>query len=357
MVSRREFLKLGMLALASQALGGEARSSFPLPQDEYDYPSATVGRITRYPSESVYREPVDDPRLIVRQVFFDEIVNLYYEVTPPTGPAWNPRWYRVWDGYIHSARVQLVKFRFNPVLSRIGEAGQLCEVTVPFTQTYIYRFRSGWQPYYRLYYQSTHWAIAIDEGPNGEAWYRLQDELTNEEYFAPAHHLYPFPDDELSPLSPDVPWEKKRIEIHLAEQMLLAFENERIVLQTRISSGIGGLSSGTDSIPTATPRGRFNIESKMPSKHMGIDVLTADAEAYNLPGVPWTCFFKTPPGYALHGAYWHNNYGVQMSHGCVNMRPEEAKWLFRWCEPKFEVPLQDRRAWEKRGYGTPVHII
>ena len=61
-------------------------------------------------------------------------------------------------------------------------------------------------------------------------------------------------------------------------------------------------------------------------------------------------------GVAFHGAYWHNNFGVRMSHGCVNMRPEEAKWLFRWCDPKFDVPVKDRSGWEKRGYGTMVYV-
>ena len=49
---------------------------------------------------------------------------------------------------------------------------------------------------------------------------------------------------------------------------------------------------------------------------------------YNLPNVPWTMYFYG--GYAIHGAYWHNNFGQRMSHGCVNMKPNEAKWLFNW---------------------------
>jgi len=49
---------------------------------------------------------------------------------------------------------------------------------------------------------------------------------------------------------------------------------------------------------------------------------------YDLANVPWTMFFYA--GYAIHGTYWHNNFGHPMSHGCVNMTTTEAKWLYEW---------------------------
>jgi lipoprotein-anchoring transpeptidase ErfK/SrfK len=78
---------------------------------------------------------------------------------------------------------------------------------------------------------------------------------------------------------------------------------------------------------------------------------------YSLPGVPWTSFFVPETGVAFHGTFWHNNFGVQMSHGCVNMRNADAKWLFRWSDPVWEVPVEDRSAWDRRGYGTRVTVI
>jgi lipoprotein-anchoring transpeptidase ErfK/SrfK len=87
---------------------------------------------------------------------------------------------------------------------------------------------------------------------------------------------------------------------------------------------------------------------------MGNGVLTGAPDVYTLPGVPWTVFFHNS-GVAFHGAYWHNNFGVPMSHGCVNMRPADAKWLFRWTTPLWSN--EDERYWEKRGYGTAVHVI
>ena len=81
-----------------------------------------------------------------------------------------------------------------------------------------------------------------------------------------------------------------------------------------------------------------------------------DGDSFSLPGVPWTCFFASPGGYAFHGTYWHNNFGLQMSHGCVNMRNEDAKWLFRWTTPVFDPVIESESDWERTGRGTRVEI-
>jgi len=155
--------------------------------------------------------------------------------------------------------------------------------------------------------------------------------------------------EELAPISPDVPWEAKRIEVNLLDQKLTAYEGDEVVLHTLVSTGIPNMNL-PGQIPTATPKGRFNIEVKMPSKHMGDGDLTDDIFAYELPGVPWNCFFHET-GVATHGTYWHQNYGRKMSHGCVNMTPEEAKWLFRWTFPQSLEEI-----WEQRGFGTTVWV-
>jgi lipoprotein-anchoring transpeptidase ErfK/SrfK len=78
---------------------------------------------------------------------------------------------------------------------------------------------------------------------------------------------------------------------------------------------------------------------------------------FTLPGVPWTSFFISPGGYALHGTYWHNNFGLQMSHGCINMRNEDALWIFRWTTPVFDpLNVESTRDWEKTGSGTTVIV-
>jgi lipoprotein-anchoring transpeptidase ErfK/SrfK len=341
-ISRRGFLKL-----AGLSLGGLAFDSFPPGREDQN--RGLVGRVT-IASASVYREPLGDAQ-IVAQRFRDELVPLYYELTPPEGPAYNPLWYRVWGGYMHSAYLQRTDIRYNSALRSLPEAGQLVEVTVPYTQSWQFSRFDGWRTVNRLYYQSTHWATAIEAGPDGRAWYQLTSELWDVDYFVPASHLRPIPDDELTPLSPDVPPEDKRIEIRLGNQTLTAFEGDRMVLRTTISSGIPSRTPGPNGIPTATPTGQFNIYSKLPSKHMGQGRLTDDLDDYVLLGVPWTSFFYQT-GVALHGTYWHNNFGLQMSHGCINMRNEEAKWLFRWT-----TPVNPADSWEKRGRGTRVDVL
>jgi hypothetical protein len=348
--SRRDFLKLGGLTIS-----GMAFNAFPYPQDEYGFLSGEFGRVTHSQSISVYRRPNDQSE-ILRQLFRDELVNIYQEVTPVTGPEWNPLWYRVWGGYIHSAYVQRVRIRHNKPLDKLPESGrQLCEVTVPYTQIYYHTQANGWERKNRLYYETTHWAVGIEEGPDGQAWYRVFDEGMRLEYHVPAAHLRPIPDEELLPISPDVPSHKKRIEVSIAQQSLTAYEEDELVFERRISSG--RLHRYNPPQGTNTPKGSSNVYSKMPSKHMGGLLLTGAPDVYTLPGVPWTIFFGDMGiGVAFHGAYWHNNYGVPMSAGCVNMRPEDAKWLFRWTTPLWPPSEGDRRFWERTGLGTSVLV-
>ena len=90
---------------------------------------------------------------------------------------------------------------------------------------------------------------------------------------------------------------------------------------------------------------------------MGQTRLADDIDDPSLPGVPWTSFFASG-GYAFHGAYWHQNYGAQMSRGCVNMRPEDARWLFRWTNPVWDpLGVVDQSNWEVRDQGTRVEVI
>jgi lipoprotein-anchoring transpeptidase ErfK/SrfK len=147
-----------------------------------------------------------------------------------------------------------------------------------------------------------------------------------------------------------VPPEKKRIEVSLATQELFCYEFDELVLRTVISSGIPTRHPSTNGIPTVTPEGRFFVEVKMPSRHMGDGELTSDIFAYELPGVPWVSFF-TSTGVALHGVYWHNDFGRRKSHGCVNMRADEAKWLYRWTLPVIKPHESQRIA-----RGTPVLV-
>jgi hypothetical protein len=354
-ITRRDFLKLGGLALGSLAFS----PIYPR-QSEQD-----LGKLARVAiaQVDVHSKP-NDKSPIVGNRFRDQIVHIYEELHPPDAPKfYNTLWYRVWGGFMHSAHLQTVELRLNEPRSEIEEGGQLFEVTVPYTTAYQYSIWDGWQPWRgsRLYYSSTHWVTGIDEGPDGRAWYHVTSELSKmEKYFVPTEHLRYIIPGEYAPISAQVPPEKKRIEISIREQTLRAFEYDEIVFTQRISSGIPNRYLSEKELPTATPEGKFRIYSKMPSKHMGSVAGGAEVEengGFSLPGVPWTLFFASPGGYALHGTYWHTNFGLQMSHGCVNMRNEDAKWLFRWTTPIYDQEIESPSDWELTGNGTRVHVF
>ena len=340
-LSRRDFLKV-----SATTLSGLMFFPFGMYLDSFD--DSSLVRVTT-DSVSVHSKP-DDQSLITRQLFRDELVHIYQEVDSGT-PAYNPIWYRVWGGYMHRARLQKVKTLFNEPLTTIPEGTRkISELTVPYTQAMRYTKTYGWQPNLRLYYGSVHWIDGIDEGPDGQPWYRIFDELVGFSYHVLAIHLRPIPFEEWAPITPDVPLENKRIEVNLPTQILTAYEYDQIVFQTNISSGIPAGRPSPNVISTKTPSGEFRIMSKYPSKHMGNGSLFADLDDYELPGVPWTSFF-TESGVAFHGTYWHDNFGTPMSHGCINMRIDEAKWVFRWVQPLYKP---DRIF--TPGYGTRVLI-
>ncbi|MBL8079407.1 MAG: L,D-transpeptidase family protein [Anaerolineales bacterium] len=355
--SRRDFLKLSGLTL-----GGLAFSPF-LP-GLTDFDDSFVVRIATA-QMPVRKSPTDDSRIELTW-YRDDLVHVYEEVTAEE-PKHNPVWYRVWGGYLHRGRLHRVKTIFQAPQD-ISEEGskRLAEVTVPYTTPYRFSKARGWEPLTPpLYYGSVHWVVATEEGPemtdyNGP-WYKIFDELdSNVAYFVPAIHLKIYSNDIFDPISPEIALEDKMIEVNLTTQRLIAYEYGKSVFETNIASGIrGGGLSGDKGISTTTPNGTFKVLWKQPAKHMGNSYfsigqqgnLLADVDNYVLPGVPWSTFF-TPVGHAFHGTYWHENFGTNMSHGCINMRSEEANWIFRWVQPPHSVDAVSN----DRGQGTAVEI-
>jgi len=118
----------------------------------------------------------------------------------------------------------------------------------------------------------------------------------------------------------------KRIEVDLTAQRLYAYEGDKLVYNFLISSGKWG----------RTPTGTFKIWTKIRSQKMS-GGSKALGTYYYLPNVPYIMFYyneKVPKhiGYSFHGTYWHNNFGVPMSHGCINMKTPEAAQIFSWAE-------------------------
>lgn len=120
------------------------------------------------------------------------------------------------------------------------------------------------------------------------------------------------------------PTAEKRIYIDLSTQTLSAYQGDSLFMKALLSTGKWG----------RTPTGEFTIWSKFRATRMSGG---SGSDYYNLPNVPYTMFFSgsgvaASRGFALHGTYWHNNFGHPMSHGCVNMRTVDAQKLFKWAD-------------------------
>ena len=121
----------------------------------------------------------------------------------------------------------------------------------------------------------------------------------------------------------DVPANGNWIHVDLSEQTLVAYEGDEPVYATVISSGKEGYEP---------PTGLFEVQQKYVSTTMNA---TDPIDGfYEVEEVPWTLYYHG--GYALHGAYWHTDFGKVRSHGCTNIAPVDARWLYYWAEP--EVP-------------------
>jgi hypothetical protein len=119
-------------------------------------------------------------------------------------------------------------------------------------------------------------------------------------------------------LKPNERW----IDIDLDKQMLVAFEGELAVYATLISSGVKD---------TPTQTGLYRIwlkESEADMKNLKAE------DPYSVATVPWTQFFYPEDDLALHTAYWHDGFGKSRSHGCVNLAPRDARWLYYWSDPQ-----------------------
>jgi hypothetical protein len=124
---------------------------------------------------------------------------------------------------------------------------------------------------------------------------------------------------------------EKWIDINLTKQTMLLYEGTDPVFVTLISSGEAGLEDAKHT--TATKRGIFRIHTK----HVTATMSSAEiGEEFELQDVPYVQYFDKE-GYAIHGAYWHDRFGIPKSHGCINLSPEDARRLFHWTEPKVPV--------------------
>jgi hypothetical protein len=153
--------------------------------------------------------------------------------------------------------------------------------------------------------------------------------------------------------STKLPWfatkRTRWIEVALLSQTLVLWEGATPVYATLVSTGRDGLGDPNKTL--STPQGTFRIYQKHVTTTM--DSKEADSE-FELRDVPWVMYFKG--GYAIHGAYWHDDFGRSRSHGCVNLSPIDARIVFDWSMPDVPDHWHAAYASDTFGQGTLVHI-
>ncbi len=316
--SRRDFLKLSGCGLVAMVLPD--LSLTPPASDDF---ANLQGRVT---DRTLWSYELPDFKSKRKKLYWHDLVIPITNTTiSDDEKAYNRVWYEAEEGgYIYSGSVQPVRTILNEPQT-ITLKGALGEVSVPFTEARL-EPDSNAEKVYRLYYESVHWVKASVVHPTiGSIWYCLLDDKFEQYYYVPAEHIRLMSDSELAPLSPDVPDEEKRIEVRLNDQLVLAYERKNLVFATRAATG----GKRTNGLYT-TPNGDFITFHKRPTRHMATGDIAASG--FDLPGVPWVMYIKDN-GISLHGTYWHNDYGHPRSHGCINLTPLAAKWLFRWTTP------------------------
>lgn len=141
----------------------------------------------------------------------------------------------------------------------------------------------------------------------------------------------------------------KWIDVSILNQTLVLWEGDRPVYATMVSTGKDGL--GDPAKTHSTPLGTFRVYQKHVTTTM--DSSVADHE-FELRDVPWVQYFKG--GYALHAAYWHDDFGRSRSHGCVNLSPIDARYVFFWTTPSVPQHWHGAYSGEPFDTGTYVHV-
>jgi lipoprotein-anchoring transpeptidase ErfK/SrfK len=328
-VSRRDFIKLAALGVSGLAMR-PWDGLFRLP----DFPEGErLGRVCHGRWDLKARPDADAATVDV--VFDDAVLPWLREVVGNYSP-WrnNRRWVETPRGYIWSAYFQPVRNQPNIPAAEIPSTsigpGMWVEVTVPYVDVlavnpplhpeFKWRHENG-RPL-RFYYSQVLWVDQMRTQPDGRLFYRINEKYGNrgDLFWGDARAFRPLTEEDVAPITPEV--ENKRIEVDITykRQHMSCYEDDREVYFCRISSGVAAGS---------TPVGNHSIWRKLVSIHM--EGGTAQA-GWDTGGVGWTNLF-TGNGVAIHSTYWHNNYGEPESNGCVNVAPEDARWIWRWTNP------------------------
>ena len=373
-INRRDFLKLsgiGLAGLGSLAFNPERLFNYqyfatpkPLPQ----FPaSEIIGRIVD-PDIKLRSTPLFDPGINneIARLGADTLLEWNREVVGNVYGLNNQRFVETPQGYVYTSVVQPTRNLPNTPVAEMpaGLPGFWAEVTVPYVDlTHEGVVASPWLQDHiiynfppRLYYGQTVWIDQI-RNVNGFVEYRWNEDAGHgygygaygELFWADGAAFKILSDQDVAPISPDVDPNEKRIDADLDNQTLSCYEGNTEVFFCRISSGLKYDAYGQISTELATPVGNLFTHWKIMSLNMTAGTFQS---GYSTPAVPWSTMISGE-GIAIHGAFWHNAFGEKRSHGCINVTPEDAKWIFRWTTP-YVTPEQSEIRVSLPDHGTIV---
>lgn len=335
-LSRREFLKGALWGLSSFVLSPWLRLLLaPKLALKNNFPTAEkLGRVLDY------RVPIkakpDMESATVGELYIDQVVVWLRETTGSRKMWFSQRFVETPQGYVYASHLQPVRNQLNQPVHAIpnGEDGFWVEVSVPYTDVILDNPppRSPWLKstlHPRLYYSQVLWVNAVRIDESSRVWYRVGDRYGSfgDWFWVPGENMRIIREEETAPIHPEV--EDKTVEVDVTLQTLSCKERGKEIFFCRVSTGPKVVPPGGNKKEWATPLGKHTIWRKLVSVHM---TGGTTGGGYDLPGIGWTTLFSGK-GMAIHATYWHNSFGIPASHGCVNLTPEDALWVFRWTAP------------------------
>ena len=338
-LSRKNFIKLVGIGVAGVGIQPSFYSislaEFPL----YD----RLGRVCVGMVDIKAKPSEDSPTIGV--LYEDAVVPWLREAVAkePNYNYFNQKWVETPDGYIYAPNLQPVRNQPNQAIDSLllynttGE-GIWSEVTVPLADVALVNSPSSNSWVHarveqglpvRVYYGQVYYIDQIKTDELGNTYYRANPNYYGgvDLFWVPAEAMHPISSDEITPINPNV--ESKKIIVDVNKQILSCYENDIEVFYCRVSTGAKYDMYGNAVEKWATPLGSFQISRKFIALQMSGGTTGAP---YDLPGIGWVSIFATG-GIAIHATVWHNDFGTPKSHGCVNVLPEDAKWIFRWGLP------------------------
>jgi hypothetical protein len=362
-LSRRDFLKIagaGLGALAFRPPRTFDLEYFSSPKRLPQFPeSEIIGRVLEHGID-LRSQPTNDETVntSIAKMPADTLVEWGRQVVGNViGGLRNQRYVETPQGFIYSSVVQPTRNLPNTPIQEMpaGQPGFWAEVTVPYIDlAHDGVVASPWMQDHitynfppRLYYGQVVWIDRI-RTENGFVEYRWNEDVPHgygygaygEFFWGDGAGFKVLTDEDVAPISPDVDPNEKKIDANLDYQTLSCYEGSTEVYFCRIASGLGyDPSTGQASDKLATPVGNLLTHWKIISLNMTAGTFQS---GYSTPAVPWSTMVSGD-GVAIHGAFWHNAFGEKRSHGCINVTPEDAKWIFRWTTPSVSLAQTEMR--------------